>query len=111
VTRSELIEEILAQSPSLSRLDVESIINTIFDTMSLSLGKHDRIEIRGLGTFVAKKRKARTARNPRTGQQVSVQDKWVPFFTAGKELRERVNLSGKMGEGAKSTPPNPSFNP
>lgn len=91
MTKSELIEEIASQTPNVSRRDIEIIINAIFDTMTESLAKHARIEIRGLGSFIAKKRKFRNARNPRTGESVPVPEKWVPFFTAGKELRERVN--------------------
>jgi integration host factor subunit beta len=91
VTKSELIDEITAQTPEISRRDIEIIVNTIFDTMTLSLARHDRIEIRGLGSFIAKQRGARAARNPRTGDKVAVPKKWVPFFTVGKELRERIN--------------------
>ena len=91
MTKSELIDELASQAPDVQRRDIEIIINTIFDTMTLALAKHDRIEIRGFGSFIAKKRKARNARNPRTGDKVSVPQKWVPFFTIGKELRERIN--------------------
>jgi len=93
MTKSELIEEIATQIPNVSRRDIEIIINGIFDSMTEALAKHNRIEIRGLGSFVAKKRAARNARNPRTGASVMVPEKYVPFFTAGKELRERVNNS------------------
>ena len=91
VTKSELIEEIASQTPNVSRRDIEIIVNAIFDSMTEALAAHNRIEIRGLGSFVAKKRNARAARNPRTGESVSVGEKYVPFFTAGKELRERVD--------------------
>ncbi len=91
MTKSELIDEVTAQTRGPVRKDIETIVDTIFDTMTLSLAKHDRIEIRGLGAFVAKARRARGARNPRTGEKVNVPEKWVPFFTVGKELRERIN--------------------
>lgn len=97
MTKSELIEEMVDKCPDIPKHDIETIINTIFDTMTLSLARHDRIEIRGFGSFVAKARKARAARNPRTGEKVSVPNKWVPFFTAGKELRERINQPQKPG--------------
>ncbi len=91
MTKSELIELVASKVPRLSRNDVEAILNTILDTMGDALKDLDRIEIRGFGSFVAKERKARIGRNPRTGEKVQVPKKWVPFFTVGKELRERVN--------------------
>ena len=102
MTKSELIEEVARLAPQISKRDVEIIVNTIFDTMTDALARHDRIEIRGFGSFIAKPRRAREARNPRTGEKVQVPKKWVPFFTVGKELRERVN------RGAQSSEPAPS---
>jgi len=67
------------------------IFNTVFDSMTEPLASGDRIEIRGLGSFAIKQRKARAGRNPRTGEQVQVGAKKVPFFKKGKELKERVN--------------------
>lgn len=58
----------------------------------------DRVELRGFGAFTVKKREARTGRNPRTGETVSVDEKVVPFFKAGKELRERVNQSHEKAD-------------
>lgn len=91
VTKSELVDQIHLNYPSAKRRDIEGMINAIFDTMSDALARNDRIEIRGFGIFLSKKRKARVARNPRTNETVSIQQKNVPFFTAGKELRERIN--------------------
>lgn len=91
MTKSELIDELNAKTPEISRRDMEIIVNAVFDTMILSLERRERIEIRGFGSFIAKLRGARSARNPRTGEKVTVPMKWVPFFTVGKELRERIN--------------------
>lgn len=91
MTKSELIDEIASRYASVRHKDIEAMVNAIFDTMTQCLARNDRIEIRGLGIFVAKKRKARTARNPRTNESVKIPEKFVPFFTAGKELRERIN--------------------
>ncbi|MBI5498416.1 MAG: integration host factor subunit beta [Deltaproteobacteria bacterium] len=93
MTKSELIEVVAAKAPNFPKRDVEIIVNTMFDTMTVALQQHERIEIRGFGSFVARERRARDGRNPRTGEKVSVPHKWVPFFTAGKELRERVDNS------------------
>lgn len=91
MTKSELIDELNAKTPEISRRDMEIIVNAVFDTMIVSLERRERIEIRGFGSFIAKQRGARSARNPRTGEKVTVPMKWVPFFTVGKELRERIN--------------------
>ncbi len=92
MTKSELIEEVARSVPDMSKRDVEIVVETIFESMRLALARHDRIEIRGFGSFIAKPRRAREGRNPRTGEKVQVPQKWVPFFTCGKELKDRINL-------------------
>jgi integration host factor subunit beta len=91
VTRSELIAELAAANPHLRGNDVELIVGTVFDEISAALTRGERVELRGFGAFTVKRREARTGRNPRTGEAVPVEEKAVPFFKAGKELRERVN--------------------
>ncbi|AQU86686.1 integration host factor subunit beta [Komagataeibacter nataicola] len=91
MTRSELIAELAAARPHIPPRDVERIVQVIFAEISNALMHGDRVELRGFGAFTVKKRDARTGRNPRTGESVSVDEKVVPFFKAGKELRERVN--------------------
>ncbi len=93
VTKSELIAELSAANPHLLARDVETIVATIFNEISAALSRGERVELRGFGAFTIKKRDARTGRNPRTGEAVPVDEKVVPFFKAGKELRERVNAS------------------
>jgi integration host factor subunit beta len=100
VTKSELIEEVSRQVPDMSKRDVEIVVDTIFDSMRTALARHDRIEIRGFGSFIAKPRRAREGRNPRTGAKVQVPQKWVPFFTCGKELKDRVNKDILAAEAA-----------
>ncbi|NVN32342.1 integration host factor subunit beta [Endobacter medicaginis] len=95
MTRSELIAELVAANPHLQGRDVELIVSTVFDEISGALARGERVELRGFGAFTVKKRDARTGRNPRTGESVSVEEKVVPFFKAGKELRERINLGGQ----------------
>jgi integration host factor subunit beta len=94
MTKSELIAELAAANPHLRAADVEVIVSTIFDEITRALASGARVELRGFGAFTVKRRQARTGRNPRTGETVPVDEKMVPFFKAGKELRERVN-SGK----------------
>jgi integration host factor subunit beta len=91
VTKSELITDLAAANPHLRTSDVERIVATIFDEITGALARGERVELRGFGAFTTKHREARTGRNPRTGEAVSVDQKSVPFFKAGKELRERVN--------------------
>ncbi len=93
MTKSELIAELTAANPHLTGRDVEVIVATIFDEITAALARGDRVELRGFGAFTVKRRNARTGRNPRTGEAVPVDEKAVPFFKAGKELRERVNKS------------------
>jgi integration host factor subunit beta len=95
MTKSELIADLAAANPHLLGRDVEIIVGTIFDEITAALSRGERVELRGFGAFTVKKRDARTGRNPRTGEAVPVDEKAVPFFKAGKELRERVNKGGK----------------
>jgi len=98
VTRSELIAELAAANPHLRGGDIDLIVATVFDEISAALTRGERVELRGFGAFTVKRRDARTGRNPRTGEAVPVDEKAVPFFKAGKELRERVN-GGGAGKG------------
>ena len=91
MTKSEMIQRIADQNPHLYLRDVERIVNTVFDQITEALANGDRVELRGFGAFSARRRQARTGRNPRTGESVSVDEKQVPFFKCGKELRERLN--------------------
>jgi integration host factor subunit beta len=89
--KSELVQRIATQNPHLYQRDVENIINAILGEVTTAMSKGDRVELRGFGAFSVKNRPARTGRNPRTGEHVSVAQKSVPFFKTGKEMRERLN--------------------
>ncbi len=91
MTRRELIDEVARLYPHLSRRDAEVIVKAVFQSMAEALAHGERIEIRGFGSFVAKERKARDGRNPKTGQVVAVAARRIPFFKVGKELRRRVD--------------------
>ncbi len=97
MTKSELIAELSEANPHLRAGDIELIVATIFDEITDALARGSRVELRGFGAFTVKHRGARTGRNPRTGAAVPVEEKAVPFFKAGKELRERVNRSAPPG--------------
>lgn len=89
--KSELIAKIAEANPHLYQRDVEQIVSAVFEEISGALTRRERVELRGFGAFSVKKREARTARNPRTGDLVKVPEKHAPFFRAGKELRDRLN--------------------
>lgn len=93
MTKSELIQRLAERNPHLFQRDVERIVATILDEITAALARGDRVELRGFGAFSVKHRSARTGRNPRTGESVSVAEKVVPYFKTGKELRERLNAN------------------
>ena len=101
--KSELIAKIAGANPHLYHRDIERIVNVIFDEIVDALARGDRVELRGFGAFTVKHRPPRVGRNPRTGASVTVDEKFVPFFKTGKELRERLNSDGK-GETKKKAP-------
>ena len=105
MTKSELIAQLAAEYPHLRQPDVELIVATIFDEITAALARGDRVELRGFGAFSAKRRDARTGRNPRTGAAVPVAGKAVPYFKPGKELRERINGGGGAPAVAKQKAP------
>ncbi|MEO1695124.1 MAG: integration host factor subunit beta [Pseudomonadota bacterium] len=90
--KSELITKIADRNPHLYHRDVEKIVNVVFDQIVDALAQGDRVELRGFGAFTVKHRAPRTGRNPRTGATVEVDEKFVPFFKTGKDLRERLNV-------------------
>ena len=89
--KSELIQKIAAANPNLFHRDIERIVNILFDEIVAAMARGDRVELRGFGAFTVKRRASRVGRNPRTGAAVAVDEKFVPFFKTGKELRERLN--------------------
>jgi len=91
MTKSELIEVLARKQPQLAYRDIELAVKTILEYMSASLSSGERIEIRGFGSFSLHFRPARSGRNPKSGEPVSLPAKYVPHFKPGKELRERVN--------------------
>ena len=93
MTRSELIEQIAELQPQLSARDIELAIKAIIDQMSRALACGERVEIRGFGSFSLHYRAPRIGRNPKTGEAVKLEGKYVPHFKPGKDMRDRVNNS------------------
>ena len=93
MNKSELVETLSIKN-NLTYKKSEQIVNLIFDTMSQALIDNDRIEIRGFGSFMVKDYRAYTGRNPKTGEVIQVNEKKLPFFKVGKDLKERINQNG-----------------
>ena len=94
--KSDLIERISSQNPHLYQRDLEKVVDAIFDQILEALARGDRVELRGFGVFSTKLREARTGRNPRTGVAVSVAQKAMPYFRAGREMRKRLNREAAL---------------
>jgi len=90
MNKSQLIEA-LAKEEGLTIKRAEMVINTVFESIEEALIEDDRVEIRGLGSFKVKHYQGYTGRNPKTGDAIEVEEKRLPFFKVGKELKERVD--------------------
>ncbi|MGH6955567.1 MAG: integration host factor subunit beta [Caulobacteraceae bacterium] len=89
--KSELVAALASENPHLTLKDIERVVGVILEGMIEALEDGGRVELRGFGAFSVRARPARSGRNPRTGEAVTVRAKNVPFFKAGKELRVRLN--------------------
>jgi integration host factor subunit beta len=107
MNKSELIEAV-AERAKVTKKRAEEVVNLIFDSMVHAMVKGDRIEIRGIGSFVVKEYGSYTGRNPRTGESIRVRPKKLPFFKVGKELKELVDKQAG-GQQTPSTPPPSGF--
>jgi len=95
MTKTDLIEKVSEKTAWLTKKQTEIVVNMLFDSIKEALAMGDKIEIRGFGSFRIRTRRNREGRNPKTGETVIVPEKRVPFFKAGKELKELVD--GKIG--------------
>ena len=91
MTKSELIEKIASKNPHLMLKDVEKVVNVVFEKIISSLAAGNRVEFRGFGAFSVRSRSSRVAKNPRTGEAVSVEERNIPHFKTGKQLFELLN--------------------
>ncbi len=91
--RSELIDKLHDENPHLTRNDMERVVAVVLESITQTLERGARVELRGFGAFSVRHRKARAGRNPRTGEDVFVPEKHVPFFRTGKDLRENIDAS------------------
>ncbi len=90
MTKAELVEQV-AEEINLTKKQTETIVNILLSSITEALSKGDKVELRGFGSFRIRGRNPREGRNPKTGKAVHIPAKRVPFFKAGKELREMVD--------------------
>jgi integration host factor beta subunit len=90
MTKADIVEEV-ASATGLTKRDVGVVVDLLLETISQALADRERIEIRGFGSFKVKTKKARTARNPRTGERVQVPEKVVPYFKASRQFIKLVD--------------------
>lgn len=93
MTRAELIAALAIKLPHISIRDIEQAVKLTLEQMACALKDGKRIEIRGFGSFTLRYRPPRSARNPKTGENVVTEGKFAVYFKPGKELRNRVNES------------------
>jgi integration host factor subunit beta len=98
--KSELVRRIAEQNPHLSAKDVGKIVNAFFDEMGAALGRGDRVELRGFGSFTVKTLPVRVRRNPKTGATFTAPETRHPSLRTGKEMRARLN--GTQGSAPRS---------
>lgn len=92
MTRSELVYRLHSRVPTLTHDDAKSVADVIIEAITSSLVADSRIEIRGFGSFSLSYRQPRVGRNPKSGEAVRVPGKYVPYFKAGKEMRDGVDF-------------------
>jgi integration host factor beta subunit len=91
MTKNDLIKKLQEELKTYALKDVSYVVNIIFDSMVDAIKRGERIELRGFGSFEVRERKPRMGRNPKSGAQVKLQERKVPFFKTGKELRIMVD--------------------
>jgi integration host factor subunit beta len=92
--RSELLQALGKQNPDMRGDEIERVVDVFFDEIGKRLAEGGRVELRGFGAFSTREREPRKGRNPRTGENVDVPGKRVPYFKPGKDMRQRLNADG-----------------
>ena len=104
MTKANIVD-VIASATGLTKVETEAVVDGFIQTVISALKEGKNIEIRGFGSFKVKRRKGRMARNPRTGEQVQVDEHFVPVFKVSKELKSTVNSNLKRTSSAGSTMP------
>ncbi|MES2744308.1 MAG: HU family DNA-binding protein [Bdellovibrionota bacterium] len=100
MVKSELIES-LAERADITLAKAEEVVDLFFNNITETLANGDRVEIRGFGAFTVRDYKSYKGRNPKTGEQITVPPKRLPFWKTGQELKQRVDSAfvAKLGRG------------
>ena len=106
MTKADLVERV-AREADMTKKDAEQLVEIIFDSITETLNRGEKIELRGFGSFRVRERNSRKGRNPKTGERVEVPAKKIPFFKPSKELKDLVNTGG----GHAPAPPAPPAPP
>ena len=96
MTKADLVDEVVRVT-GVSKKHAEIVVNTVFVSIVDALRSEDKIELRGFGSFRVRRRRPRQGRNPKTGDQVAVPEKRIPYFKPGKELKDLINDEGADG--------------
>ena len=104
VTKKDLVEEIAGRT-GLTQVDTKIVVESFLEAVAGALKSGSNIEIRGFGRFKIKRKKARTARNPRTNEYIQVSEGYKPIFEASRELRKRVDNAYRSRQDAPAAPP------
>ena len=92
MTKADIVNSV-SEATGLTKVETEAVLEGVLQSIASGLRKGERIDIRGFGSFVVKKRKAREARNPATNEKVNLQERYVPTFKVSKLLKKEVNQS------------------
>ena len=87
------LARLIAARRGIHQRKADALVNGVFDAMAEALERKERIEIRGFGSFISKHYKAYRGRNPKTGEEINVPSKWMPYFKVGKDLKRKINES------------------
>lgn len=90
MTKADLVEQV-AREAEMTKKDAEQLVEIIFDSITDSLNRGEKIELRGFGSFRVRERNSRKGRNPKTGEAVDIPAKRVAYFKPGKDLKELIN--------------------
>ena len=92
MTKADIIGEV-ANGTGLTKVEIEAVFDGIITSVSEALKRGERVDLRGFGSFVVKKRNAREARNPATNEIVILEDRYIPSFKVSKILKKKINQS------------------
>ena len=92
MTKQDIVDTV-AEATGLTKVETEAVMNGVMSTIIESLGRNERVELRGFGTFGVKHRMPKKARNPGTGEAIYLPERHVPTFKPAKHMRLHVNDS------------------